>query len=131
MSGSRSTPVAEMPAVKLLVLFQRERPPSVDVVGQILEMDALGAFLAVLHANERDCDLSGRYLSDELLWREVSEIIPAHKFYRNDSSAIILRHEKESGVHVQTHLVHHVNVVLRRRDLEFLRSPSGSIGDGA
>jgi hypothetical protein len=44
--------------MKLFMFFQRECALSVDVVGQILEMDALGAFLTAFYANQRDRDLS-------------------------------------------------------------------------
>jgi len=75
-----------------------------EVLGQIGQMNALGTFLTLFDPHEGKGDLARRDLSDQLGWREVSEIVSANLIDRDDGFAAILSHQKKCRIHVGCHL---------------------------
>ena len=73
-------------------------PPLVQVLGQIIDMDAFGAFLRRFHADERKGDGTSRDFADELVGTQA-EKIPGDILRRNDRSPGIHRYQEKRRVH--------------------------------
>ena len=73
-------------------------PPLVQVLGQIIDMDAFGAFLRRFHSDEGEGDRTGRDFADELVGTQA-EKIPGDILRRNDRSPGIHRYQEKCRVH--------------------------------
>ena len=73
-------------------------PPLVQVLGQIIDMDAFGAFLGRFHADEGEDDGTSRDFADELVGTQA-EKIPGDILRRNDRSPGIHRYQEKRRVH--------------------------------
>ncbi len=62
-----------------LKLPMRRDPPSIDLGRQILQVDALGSFLAGLGPHHRQPDLPGPDLAEELIHGQVREPVGSHR----------------------------------------------------
>jgi hypothetical protein len=80
-----------------LTLFDGGGAARVNPRRKIGQVDTTGCFLARFDPNDRKAD--GRGFTQELIHSEVREIVSANGSDRNDCSAAILGHQKESGVH--------------------------------
>ena len=86
--------------LELLAVLTRGFYLFVEIRGQIVDRDSLGAFLTRLHPYDRQRDFASENLAKKFLDCEMAEVITAYPFDRNDRHAV-LRHEKEHGVHAQ------------------------------
>ena len=73
-------------------------PPLVQVLGQIVDVDAFGAFLRRFHADEGEGDGTGRDFADELVGTQT-EKIPGDILSGNDRSPGIHRYQEKRRVH--------------------------------
>ena len=73
-------------------------PPLVQVLGQIVDMDAFGAFLRRFHADERKGDGTSRDFADEFVGTQT-EKIPGDILSGNDRSPGIHRYQEKRRVH--------------------------------
>lgn len=85
-------------ALKLLTFFYRCRATLIQVSREIIEVYPLRTFLRSFHADERQGDVAGRYLADELIGRKSEEAL-RNFVGRYDWSAGVHRHQQESRVH--------------------------------
>lgn len=85
---------AELPA-----FLARRFHAAVEIGGQIVQADTLGAARAAVHSDQRQVDIAGRDFPHQIFCCQVREIIPGDEFDRDHGSGAILRHEEEGGVH--------------------------------
>lgn len=72
----------------------------IKVICEILEMNTLGGFLALFHANQRNFDFSGSNLPKELSNVQMTEIIAANLLNWNYRFAPVLSHKQKCSVHL-------------------------------
>lgn len=115
-------------ARELPILLERSCAANVKVVGQVLKVDALGALLTRLHADQRDRDFSCADLADELRRIEMREVVAANILDRDHRLAAVLRHKQEGGVEgggVGGCFVHEIDASSTHRRLKLFWSPYG------
>ena len=93
-----------LPEVSGSAVHLVERPKSlcsliVEVLCKVVDMDALGGFLAVLHSYKRYGQVSLVYLAQEAPERKVAEIV-LHQPINRDDGLTILGHQKECSFHL-------------------------------
>lgn len=79
--------------MQLLHLLHRQRTLAIEIVGQVLQVYALGAFLALLKPKQWKRDLASCDLSDKLFGREMAEVVAANDVDGNYGLPIILSHK--------------------------------------
>jgi hypothetical protein len=79
-------------------------PPShfgsdIEIDSQVLKVDALRTFLAAFNADQRNGNIAGRDFRNKFDGRQMTEIVSANAFNRNDGLPFILGQEQERSVH--------------------------------
>lgn len=90
--------------MELLEFLQRRFPALVEIVCQILQVDALLALLRSFSANDRDGNFAQPHLAQEFVWRQVAEIVAADVLDRDYRLSAILGEEKEGRGEVRFHV---------------------------
>lgn len=83
--------------MKLPKFLQRSFAPAVEVVREILEMDALLRFLGRFGSHNRNRDLADAYFPEKLFGRQMAEITFADVLDGNDRLAAVLGEQQKSG----------------------------------
>lgn len=71
-------------------LFSRRGCSFIKVASQVLKMNAFGAFLAVFNSHQRDRNIACGDLGYQLDRGQMTKVIPADPFNRDDGAAFIL-----------------------------------------
>lgn len=87
-------------AVELVILPECLGALGVEIGGKVVDVDALGRFLARLHPDQRKVDRPVRDLAKELDGREVSEEVSANLLNGNDGQTIIACEQKVGCFHI-------------------------------
>jgi hypothetical protein len=67
---------------------------------------SFGGLLATLNAHNRNADLALKDFAQELLDRQVTEVVAAYPLDRDNSAPVILSQEQESGLHGFNSTIH-------------------------
>ena len=97
-SGHLAYARATLPTAHLGKLLLGRLSTPINVVGQILQMDALGAFLTFFYSHERQGDVARTELAQKFGERQVRKEVTTDLLERNDGLAIVLCHQQKGGV---------------------------------